>query len=321
MTTALIFPGQGSQTVGMGKALAEAFPEARAVFDEVDEALGESLSRVIFDGPETELTRTVNAQPALMAVSIAALRALEVRCGVDIARDAAFVAGHSLGEYSALTAAAALSLSDASRLLRLRGKAMQNAVAAGEGAMAALLGTDLATARDIAQEAAADQVCDIANDNGGGQIVLSGNADAVTRAVTLAKARGVKRAVMLPVSAPFHCRLMGPAAMTMRAALDAVRLRSPVVPLVSNRHAEPTSDTAAIREALVAQISGTVRWRDCVMAMTEAGVEGFVEVGAGAILSGLVKRISAGARTSTVGTPADVAAFSALSAAPPTRGF
>lgn len=309
MTTAFIFPGQGSQVVGMGRDLAERFPEARAVFDEVDEALGESLSRVIFEGPEADLQRTANTQPALMATSLAVIRVLEQHAGLDLARDAAFVAGHSLGEYSALAAAGSLALADATRLLRLRGEAMQRAVPVGVGAMAALLGTDLDGARAIATEAAAGQVCDVANDNGGGQVVLSGHAEAIARAVDFAKARGVKRAVVLSVSAPFHCALMRPAESVMADALAAVALRPPVVPLMANRAAAPLVDADAIRASLVAQISGTVRWRDCVAAMAAAGVDEFREIGAGSVLSGLVKRVAAGARTKAVGTVADVEAF------------
>ncbi len=311
MTTAFIFPGQGSQSVGMGRALADRFAEARAVFAEVDDALGEPLSRVIFEGPEADLTRTANAQPALMAVSIAAFRALQARAGLDVARDAALVAGHSLGEYSALVAVGSLALPDAARLLRLRGRAMQDAVPAGEGAMAALLGTDLAAAGAVAREAAGTEVCDVANDNGGGQVVLSGHAAAVNRAIALAKARGVKRAVLLPVSAPFHCALMGPAAAAMRDALDRVAMREPAVPLVANRDARPLRDVAAIKDALVAQVSGTVRWREGVLALVEAGVDAVVEVGAGTVLSGLVKRVAPAVRTSAVGTPDEVEAFAA----------
>jgi [acyl-carrier-protein] S-malonyltransferase len=309
MTTAFMFPGQGSQSVGMGKALAERFPEARAVFDEVDAALGEPLSGLAFEGPETALTLTTNAQPALMATSLAVFRVLQAHAGLDLAHDAGFVAGHSLGEYSALAAADALSVFDAARLLRLRGQAMQYAVAAGVGAMAALLGTDAEQAQQIAAEAAKDQICDVANDNGGGQVVLSGHAEAIARAIDLAKARGVKRAVLLNVSAPFHCGLMQPAAEAMQAALQSVDLRTPVVPLVANLGAAPICDAGAIRASLVAQISGTVRWRECVLAMAEAGVDDFVELGSGNVLCGLVKRIKTGVRMRAVGTPADVDAY------------
>ncbi len=309
MTVALIFPGQGSQVVGMGKALAGRFVESRRVFEEVDEALGEPLSRLVFEGAEEELTRTANAQPALMAVSLAALRALQAHAGLEVARDATVVAGHSLGEYSALAAADALPVGAAAKLLRLRGRAMQDAVPAGQGAMAALLGTEMAVALEIARDAAEDAVCDVANDNGGGQVVLSGHAQAVARAVALAKGRGVKRAVMLPVSAPFHCALMGPAADAMRNALAAVPMRAPTRPLVSNRTARPVTDPAEIRDLLVAQITGTVRWRECVLAIRALAVDRFVEVGAGAVLSGLVRRVAPDAETMAVGTPDEVEAF------------
>ncbi|GJD42640.1 Malonyl CoA-acyl carrier protein transacylase [Methylobacterium cerastii] len=306
---ALIFPGQGSQAVGMGKALAEAFPQARAVFSEVDEALSQPLARLMFEGPIEALTLTANAQPALMAASLAALRVLEAERGLDLARDVAFVAGHSLGEYSALAAAGSLTIADTARLLRIRGEAMQAAVAPGDGAMAALIGADTETAAAIAAEAADGVVCDVANDNGAGQVVLSGDKAAVERAVAIAQARGIKRAVMLNVSAPFHCRLMQPAADAMRAALDAVTLRAPIVPLYANVLAAPVSDPAAIRQNLVAQVTGTVRWRESVAAMAAAGVDTFYEVGSGKVLSGLVKRIASGASATPVGTPEDVAAF------------
>ncbi|WP_313901113.1 ACP S-malonyltransferase [Methylobacterium sp. J-092] len=307
---ALIFPGQGSQAVGMGKALAEAFPQARAVFAEVDDALGQPLSRVMFEGPLDALTLTANAQPALMAASLAVLRVLEAERGLDLARDVAFVAGHSLGEYSALAAAGSLTIADTARLLRIRGEAMQAAVAPGDGAMAALIGAEVETAAAIAAEAAEGAVCDVANDNGAGQVVLSGDRAAVERAVALAQARGIKRAVMLNVSAPFHCRLMQPAAEAMRAALDAVMLNPPAVPLYANVLAAPVSDPDAIRRNLVAQVTGTVRWRESIAAMAAAGVDAFSEIGSGKVLSGLVKRIAAGAAAVPVGTPDDVAAFS-----------
>ncbi|TXM64296.1 ACP S-malonyltransferase [Methylobacterium sp. WL120] len=306
---ALIFPGQGSQAVGMGKALAEAFPQARAVFSEVDEALSQPLARLMFEGPIEALTLTANAQPALMAASLAALRVLEAERGLNLARDVAFVAGHSLGEYSALAAAGSLTIADTARLLRIRGEAMQAAVAPGDGAMAALIGADTETAAAIAAEAAEGVVCDVANDNGAGQVVLSGDKAAVERAVAIAQARGIKRAVMLNVSAPFHCRLMQPAADAMRAALEAVTLRAPIVPLYANVLAAPVSDPAAIRQNLVAQVTGTVRWRESVAAMAAAGVDTFYEVGSGKVLSGLVKRIASGASATPVGTPEDVAAF------------
>ena len=309
MSLAFIFPGQGSQAVGMGRALADAFVAARLVFEEVDAALGEALTRVIWEGPDQTLMLTENAQPALMAVSLAAMRVLETEAGVDLARDARFVAGHSLGEYSALAAAGALSIADTARLLRIRGRAMQKAVPVGTGAMAALLGLDFEQAVTVAGEAAQDQVCQAANDNGGGQVVVSGDKAAVERAVELAKARGARRAMMLPVSAPFHCTLMQPAADAMAAALAGVTVKSPVVPVVANVLAKPIRDPADIVGALVAQVTGTVRWRDSISFMADAGVTRFCEVGAGKVLSGLVKRIAEGAIGVSVGTPDDVTAF------------
>lgn len=309
MTRAFIFPGQGSQAVGMGKALNEASPAARRVFEEVDDALGQNLSRLMFEGPADELTLTANAQPALMAASLAVLRTLEAERGLDLARDAAFVAGHSLGEYSALAAAGTFSISDAARLLRIRGEAMQRAVAPGVGAMAALLGPDLATAQAIAEEAAQGMVCDVANDNGAGQVVLSGHKEAVERAMALAQSRGVRRAVLLNVSAPFHCALMAPAAEAMRGALAEVTMRAPAVPVYANVTAGPLTDPDAIRAALVTQVTGTVRWSESVAAMAEAGVDRFFELGAGKVLTGLVKRIAPSASASPVGTPDDVAAY------------
>lgn len=309
MTTAVVFPGQGSQTVGMGQALAERFVAARAVFAEVDAALGQDLSRIMFEGPEAVLTSTANAQPALMAVSLAALRVLEAEAGFVLARDAAFVAGHSLGEYTALAASGALSVPEAARLLRLRGEAMQKAVPAGQGAMAALLGVEAEQARSIVAEAAEGGVCDVANDNGGGQIVVSGTAAAVNRALAIAKGQGVKRAVLLQVSAPFHCRLMAPAADAMREALAAVEIRTPLVPVVANVLARAVSDPEEIRQALVAQVCGTVRWRESVRFMADAGATRFLELGAGKVLAGLIKRIAPDAPTTSVGMPDDVAAF------------
>jgi len=307
MAVAFVFPGQGSQTVGMGKALAESFASARAVFDEVDAALGEKLSDTIWSGPADVLTLTENAQPALMAVSLAALRVLEAEAGLDLNRHAAFVAGHSLGEYSALAAARALSIADAARLLRIRGRAMQKAVPVGVGAMAALIGVELEQASTIAAEAAGAEVCAAANDNGGGQVVLSGSKAAVERAVEIAKARGVKRAMMLPVSAPFHCALMQPAAEAMAEALAKVTVSPPVVPLVANVLATPIQDPPRIVAALVKQVTGTVRWRESVLFMAKAGVTTFYEVGAGKVLSGLIKRIVDGANLVSVGAPDDVA--------------
>jgi [acyl-carrier-protein] S-malonyltransferase len=314
MATAFVFPGQGSQAVGMGKGLAEAFAPARQVFEDVDAALGEKLSETIWNGPAETLTLTENAQPALMAVSLAALRALETEAGLDLARDAAFVAGHSLGEYSALAAARSLTVADAARLLRIRGRAMQKAVPVGVGAMAALIGVDLDAAKAIAQEAATGAVCAAANDNGGGQVVLSGDKSAVERAVEIAKGKGVKRAMMLPVSAPFHCALMQPAAEAMAEALAQVTVRPPCVPLVANVLAAPISDPAKIVDALVEQLTGTVRWRESVSFMAEAGVTAFYEVGSGKVLAGLIKRIAETATASSIGTPEDVARFKAARA-------
>jgi len=306
MTIALTFPGQGSQAVGMGKALADNFAEARAVFDEVDAALGEKLSAVIWDGPIETLTLTANAQPALMAVSLAALRVLEAQ-GFAVSK-AAYVAGHSLGEYSALAAAGSLSISDAARLLRIRGTAMQQAVPVGEGAMAALLGLDFDTAKAVADEAAQGDVCEAANDNGPGQVVISGAKAAVERALEIAKAKGAKRAILLPVSAPFHCRLMQPAADVMAEALAKVTINAPVVPLVANVLAAPISDPAEIRARLVEQVTGMVRWRESIGWLAANGADLFVEIGAGKVLSGLAKRIAPEAQTLSVGTPDDVSA-------------
>ncbi|MCX5493199.1 ACP S-malonyltransferase [Kaistia dalseonensis] len=307
MTIALTFPGQGSQAVGMGKALADAYPEARAVFAEVDDALGESLSAIIWDGPIETLTLTRNAQPALMAVSLAVIRVLESQ-GVSVGKTASFVAGHSLGEYSALAAAGSLSLSDTARLLRIRGEAMQAAVPVGEGAMAALLGLDFDAARSVAEQAAEGDVCEAANDNGPGQVVISGSKAAVERALEIAKAAGAKRALLLPVSAPFHCRLMQPAADVMAEALASVSIAAPVVPLVANVLAAPISDPAEIRSRLVEQVTGMVRWRESVGWLAANGVDLLVEVGAGKVLSGLAKRIAPEAQTLSVGTPDDLAA-------------
>ncbi len=308
MTAAFTFPGQGSQTVGMGKALADAFPVAKAVFDEVDAALGEKLTAVIWDGPAETLQLTENTQPALMAVSIAALRVLEAEAGLSVARDAAFVAGHSLGEYSALAAAGSLSIADTARLLRTRGLAMQKAVPVGAGAMAALLGLDYETAVAVADEAAQGQVCQAANDNGGGQVVVSGDKAAVDRAVEIAKTKGARRAMLLPVSAPFHCRLMQPAADIMAEALAEVTVNRPVVPVVANVIAGPATDPVEIRKLLVEQVTGTVRWRESVAYMAAHGVTHFLEIGAGKVLTGLVKRIAGGAVGVAVGGPGDIAA-------------
>ncbi|WP_439560976.1 ACP S-malonyltransferase [Roseinatronobacter sp.] len=305
MSRAFVFPGQGAQTIGMGQALAEAYPAAMAVFQEVDEALGEKLSSLIWDGDIADLTLTANAQPALMATSLAALRAMESE-GVAIT-DAAFVAGHSLGEYSALAASGALTIADAARLLRIRGQAMQAAVPVGQGAMAALLGLDFATVVDVAAEAAQGQVCQAANDNDPAQVVVSGHKDAVERAVEIAKARGARRAMLLPVSAPFHCALMQPAADRMAEALADVALQAPRVPLVANVRAEPVQDPEEIRNLLVAQVTGSVRWRESVAWMAENGVTEFWEIGAGKALSGMIKRIAKTAQTRNFGTPQDLA--------------
>ncbi|KLK90214.1 ACP S-malonyltransferase [Microvirga vignae] len=311
MKRAFIFPGQGSQAVGMGKALADNFPQAKAVFDEVDEALSQKLSAIMWEGPAEELTLTANTQPALMAVSLAAMRVLEAEAGLDLKTHAAYVAGHSLGEYSALAAAGSLSIADTARLLRIRGNAMQNAVPVGQGAMAALLGLEYDAALEVARAAAQGEVCDAANDNGGAQVVVSGHKAAVERAVAIAQEKGAKRAVMLAVSAPFHCALMQPAADAMREALAGVTVNAPAVPVVANVEAAPITDPAAIKDALVRQVTGTVRWRECVAYMAAQGVESFYEVGSGKVLTGLVKRIAAGTTSSSIGTPEDVAAFKA----------
>ena len=312
MAAAFVFPGQGSQSVGMGRGLAEAFAPARQVFEEVDEALGARLSDIIWNGPAETLTLTENAQPALMAVSLAAMRVLEREAGVDLGRDAAFVAGHSLGEYSALAAARSLTIADAARLLRTRGSAMQKAAPVGAGAMAALVGVEFGEAKAIAAEAASIGVCAAANDNGAGQVVLSGGKAAVERAVEIAKARGVIRAMMLSVSAPFHCSLMQPAADVMAAALSRVVIRTPRVPLVSNVLARPISDADTIMRSLVAQVTGTVRWRESVDFMVRAGVTTFYEVGAGKVLTGLIKRIANTASAFAIGAPEDIARFEAV---------
>ncbi|GGE97976.1 ACP S-malonyltransferase [Stappia taiwanensis] len=305
MSIAFTFPGQGSQGVGMGKELADRFPEARAVFEEVDAALGQRLSDVMWNGPADELTLTANAQPALMAVSLATIRVAEAR-GLDLAGSVAFVAGHSLGEYSALAAAGALSIGDAARLLRTRGTAMQQAVPVGEGAMAALLGLDFETAEKVAAEAAGDEVCQAANDNAPGQVVVSGHKGAVERAIAIAQEHGARRAVLLPVSAPFHCSLMAPAADVMAEALAAVELKAPVVPLVANVLAGPVSDPDEIRKLLVQQVTGTVRWRESVSFMAAEGVDTAFEIGTGKVLTGMVKRIARGVTGIAVNTPEDV---------------
>ncbi|AUJ63805.1 [acyl-carrier-protein] S-malonyltransferase [Aestuarium zhoushanense] len=303
---AFVFPGQGAQAIGMGKALADAYPAAKAIFDEVDDALGESLSSLIWDGDIETLTLTKNAQPALMATSLAAMRALEAE-GVSITA-ADFVAGHSLGEYSALAAAGAISVADTARLLRTRGTAMQDAVPVGVGAMAALLGLDFEAATAVAEEAAQGQVCQAANDNDPSQVVVSGHKEAVERALTIAKEKGAKRALLLPVSAPFHCALMKPAADVMAEALDDVQINAPAVPVVANVRAASVTDPAMIRSLLVEQVTGSVRWRESVLWMADQGVTEAWEIGAGKALSGMIKRISKDVATNNVGTPDDVAA-------------
>ena len=313
MKRALVFPGQGSQAPGMGRALAEAFPAARYLFEEVDDALSQHLSRLMFEGPEGELQLTENAQPALLAASLAVIRVLEAEAGFDIAKGpdgaAAYVAGHSLGEYSALAAARALSVGDAARLVKRRGQAMQQAVPVGEGAMAALLGMDIETAREVAEAAARGQICAVANDNGGGQIVVSGHAAAVERALAIAAERGARRSIMLPVSAPFHSPLMAPVAEIMAEALAETALAAPAVPLVANVTAKPTEDPAEIKQLLVEQVTHMVRWRETVLLFAENEVEEVVELGAGRVLSGLVRRIDKTLAAISVGAPADIEAL------------
>ena len=310
MAVAFTFPGQGSQHLGMGKALADSFPCARDVFLEVDAALGQKLSRLMWEGPEADLTLTENAQPALMAVSMAVVRVLEAEYGVA-STAAAYVAGHSLGEYSALTAAGTFSLADAARILRLRGRAMQQATPIGTGAMAALLGLDLPAAAEVAAEAAQDQICQPANDNAPGQVVVSGHRAAVERAVAIAKSKGARRAVLLPVSAPFHCALMQPAADAMASALAAVTMKAPAPALIANVTAAPLTNPREIRSNLVAQVTATVRWRECVAAMVARGVDVFCELGAGKVLSGLLRRNAPDALALAFATPDDVRAGAA----------
>ena len=312
---AFLFPGQGSQSVGMGRDLAIAFAAAREVFQEVDDTLGQKLSRLMFEGPGEDLTLTENAQPALMAHSLAVLRVLEREGGFVLADRAVVVAGHSLGEYSALAAAGSFTLPQAARLLRLRGQAMQAAVPPGQGAMAALLGAELDLAAEICRDAAADpvtgarQVLDIANDNGGGQVVVSGHREAVERAVELAKTRGVRRAMLLPVSAPFHCALMAPAADAMAEALEAAPPTAPAMPLIANVAAAKVTDPAEIARLLVQQVTATVRWRESVLAMTALGIDSFIELGAGKVLTGLIRRISPDSAAAAAGTPAEIEAL------------
>ncbi|MEC7489043.1 MAG: ACP S-malonyltransferase [Pseudomonadota bacterium] len=309
MTRAFVFPGQGSQEVGMGQELSTAFPIARETLEEVDDALEQKLSRLIAEGPVEDLLLTENAQPALMAVSIAALRVLEKEGGIDVSECCSFLAGHSLGEYSSLAAGKALGLADTARLLRVRGRAMQRAVPIGKGGMAALLGADLDQAKEIANEAAQGAVCAPANDNGPGQVVLSGAMDAVERAIEIANERGIRRALKLPVSAPFHCELMAPAAEVMELELANVELVRPVIRVVANVTARPVDDPLEIRRLLVKQVTGMVRWRESVLAMREAGVDTLIEVGAGKVLTGLARRIDRDLTTLSVGTPGEVEAF------------
>ncbi|ARM11708.1 MULTISPECIES: ACP S-malonyltransferase [Rhizobium] len=314
MTIAFTFPGQGSQAVGMGKDLAENFAEARAVFEEVDEALGEKLSDVMFNGPEDTLTLTANAQPALMAVSIAVVRVLLAK-GLDLKAKVAYVAGHSLGEYSALCAAGTFSLADTARLLRIRGNAMQAAVPVGVGAMAAIIGLEHADVAAVCEEVAATGACQIANDNGGGQIVISGEKAAVEKAAGLATDKGAKRAILLPVSAPFHSKLMAPAAEAMRAALATVAKSDPVVPLIANVRAAPVTDADEIATLLVEQVTGQVRWRETVEWFAGNGVTTLYELGSGKVLTGLARRIDKTVNGISVGGPADIdAAVAALMA-------
>jgi [acyl-carrier-protein] S-malonyltransferase len=312
MAVAFTFPGQGSQHLGMGKALAESFSSAREVFLEVDAALGQKLSHLMWEGPESDLTLTENAQPALMAVSMAVIRVLANEYGVTTSGTAAYVAGHSLGEYSALTAAGAFSLADAARLLKLRGRAMQQATPLGTGAMAALLGLDLPAAAEIAAEAAQDQICEPANDNAPGQVVVSGHRAAVERAIAIAKSRGARRAVLLPVSAPFHCALMQPAAEAMASALAAVTMTASAPPLIANVTAEPVTDPQQIRMNLIAQVTATVRWRESVAAMAARGVNVFCETGAGRVLSGLLRRNAPDSTAIALATPEEVHAGAAV---------
>jgi [acyl-carrier-protein] S-malonyltransferase len=308
MIPAFVFPGQGSQAVGMGKSLADNFGSARDIFEEIDAALGQKLSHLMWEGPEVDLTLTENAQPALMAVSMAALRVLESEHGITVANQAKFVAGHSLGEYAALAAAGTFSIADAARLLKIRGRAMQAATPVGTGAMAAILGLDFAETSAVAAEATQGDVCQAANDNSDGQVVISGSKAAVDRACEIAKAKGAKRAILLPVSAPFHCALMQPAADAMSEALSAATMHAPIVPVVANVIAGPLTDPAQIRKCLVEQVTGTVRWRECVAYMVAHGVNVFIEIGAGKVLTGLAKKNAPLAQALAAGTPEDIGA-------------
>jgi len=309
MSRAFVFPGQGSQEVGMGLALAEAFPAAKLAFEEVDDALETRLSKIMFEGPIEDLTLTENTQPALMAMSMAVMRVLEEEGGIKISEVVSFVAGHSLGEYSALAAAGAIPLAEAARLLQTRGEAMQAAVPVGKGAMAAILGPNLEDVESIAADAAEDQVCDVANDNSDGQVVVSGNTEAVERAVEIAKERGAKRAMMLTVSAPFHCALLDPAADVMTYALATANITAPNPPVVANVTAAPVSDPDEIRNLLVEQVTSRVRWRECVLAMRDLGVDELCEIGAGKVLTGLNRRIDRDLTGRAIGSPADIEEF------------
>ncbi|MCB1478789.1 MAG: ACP S-malonyltransferase [Tepidamorphaceae bacterium] len=308
MSICFTFPGQGSQKVGMGRELADAYPQARAVFEEADEALGQKLTKIMWEGPEETLMLTENTQPALVAMSMAAIRAMEAE-GMPVAETAAYVAGHSVGEYAALAAAKAFSLEDVIRLVRVRGQAMQQAVPVGEGGMAAILGLEFDAVAEIAAEAAGDQVCQAANDNSGGQVVVSGHKAAIERAAKLASERGAQRAIVLQVSAPFHCDMMAPAAEVMSAALGEVTINKPVVPVISNVLAAPVSDPVEIRQRLIEQVTGTVRWRESVLWMAANGVDTLYEIGAGKVLSGLVRRIDRSLAAKSIGTPEDIAAL------------
>ena len=309
MTTAFLFPGQGSQAVGMGKALYDASPEARAVFDEVDEALSQKLTDVIFEGPDEQLRLTQNTQPALMATSLATVRALEKLSGQVLSDLGHYVAGHSLGEYSALAAAGTISIGDAARLLRLRGRSMQDAVPVGEGAMAAVLGLELEDVETVAKEAAGNDVCDVANDNAPGQVVVSGHKEAVERAVEIAKDKGAKRSLLLPVSAPFHCALMAPAAKAVDQALADIAFKQPSLPVVTNVGAAPESDPEVLRQALIEQVTAKVRWRESLVAMSNLGVDSALELGAGRVLAGLVKRTVRDIKAISIGTPDEIDAY------------
>lgn len=306
MKKALLFPGQGSQKIGMGKELAENFPIAREVFEEVDSTLDQKLSHLMFEGQQETLTLTENAQPAIMATSIAALRVMEKERGFNVAEQASFVAGHSLGEYSALCAAGVLSLADTAKLLKLRGQSMQKAVPNGQGAMAALIGADLAQAEEVTKEAAQGEVCSVANDNAPGQVVISGTKSAIDRAIIIAKEKGIKRALPLDVSAPFHCSLMSPAAETMRDALANTIFNAPSIAVITNVSALAQSDSETLREQLVEQVTGVVRWRESIEFLAKQGVTNAVEIGAGKVLSGMVKRIAPDISCINIGTPADL---------------